>query len=305
MARHRLHFVDHNDTAAEGMKPANAAAAPGKQGVQQLDQRGNYDIAFPRCRQEFPAVQFFLCFRVIRRLLLHDVGVMLQDQAVIPDVLTDNLTALINNCKNRCDKQNPALSIPGRVSQRIAQGAEGLPCPGWHVQPVDAARLFGEGPAAVRDLTAGLLHLCSVGEFSQFSIYPIRQRFPEYTQLFRRPILRKAHALFKFRRIPAVAFDHGAEQEPRQHSQVEAGFFAGGLVLPQQRDELSVGLFDLCLRFCKEGIQLFLPGAVLQEAVHCFLIADVLLLQPMLKAGAVVAIHAVKKAVVSACNICQ
>ena len=144
-----------------------------------------------------------------------------------------------------------------------------------------------------------------MGEFSQFSIYPIRQRFPEYMQLIRRPSLRKAHVLFKLRRVPAVALDHGADQEPRQHSQVEAGFFAGGLVLPQQRDELSVGLFDLCLRFCKEGIQLFLPGAVLQEIADRFLVADVLLLQPMLKARAVVAIHAVKKAVVSACSICQ
>ena len=79
MARHRLHLVDHKDAAAEGMEASDAAAAPGKQGVQQLDQRGDDEWAFPRCRQEFPAVQFLLRFRGIRLRLLHDVGVVLQN----------------------------------------------------------------------------------------------------------------------------------------------------------------------------------------------------------------------------------
>ena len=79
MAWHRLHLVDHKDAAAEGMEAADAAAAPGKEGVQQLEQGSNYDWGLPCCRQKLPAVQFLLRFRGIRLRLLHDVGVVLQN----------------------------------------------------------------------------------------------------------------------------------------------------------------------------------------------------------------------------------
>ena len=75
----KVHAFCSRWPAAEGMEAADAAAAPGKEGVQQLEQGSNYDWGLPCCRQKLPAVQFLLRFRGIRLRLLHDVGVVLQN----------------------------------------------------------------------------------------------------------------------------------------------------------------------------------------------------------------------------------
>ena len=143
---HRLHFIYDNDAVAQSPKPTDAGSPSIVKRVQELDQGRNDDGSIPIFRHQFPSVEFLpLLFPA---LFLHQIGMMLQDELVVPDRITQIFCILIDDAKQRSGKNDPAAPMLICMSQGKPKRCKRLSAPCGNAEPVDSARPFCRFPAA-------------------------------------------------------------------------------------------------------------------------------------------------------------
>ena len=273
---------------AEGLKAADAGGLSGKQGVEQLDQCGDDDGGAPVLRQQLVFVQ-----PVLPGPGAHQVGVVLQNQAVLPDRLPEHRGVLFQNAQQGKDEENPPLPVPRGVGQGEAERAERLAAAGGHVQPVDAARPLPGVPALARDLLARALDGGVGGEGAQPLLQAHQQPPPEGAEVLRP--LRERGAVQIRRGVLPVPVDHGGQKQAGQQAEMEEDLLAAAVglaVCPLKEGG------QLRQRRLKQPIQLLLGRALEEELLHRLAVGRVLPRQPVVKAGAVLGVHAVKQPVV-------
>ena len=87
-----LHLVNDENAVAQRVKSADGAGFPAEAGVEQLHKRGDDDGRRPRIREKRQRLQSL--WGILR---LHKVGVVLQNQGIIPHEPPDHLGILIQN----------------------------------------------------------------------------------------------------------------------------------------------------------------------------------------------------------------
>ena len=143
---HRLHFIYDNDAVAESPKPTNAGSPSIVKRVQKLDQGRNDDGSIPIFCHQFSSVEF-LPF-LFPALFLHQIGMMLQNELVVPDRITQIFCILIDDAKQRSGKNDPAALMLICMSQGKPKRCKRLSAPCGNAEPVDSAWPFCRFPAA-------------------------------------------------------------------------------------------------------------------------------------------------------------
>ena len=114
--RHGLDLIDHDDAVTKSLKPANGSRFPVEQRVQQLNQRRQNDRRVPALHQKFALVK-----RVLRCIRLHNVGMVLQDQPIVPYKLPNLFRVLFQNRQQRRGENQAFFPKLFRVRQCIPQ----------------------------------------------------------------------------------------------------------------------------------------------------------------------------------------
>ena len=290
--RYGLNFVDDQDAAAQGLEAADTGGPAVKEGVQQLDQGGDNDRRIPVFGHQFLGVQL-VC--ICLRFWPDDVGVVFQNQIVIPDVIPQDLSVLIQNTQQGRGENEAGLVIYRGVGQGKAEGGQGLAAAGGDVQPVDAAGPVRCLPAPAGDFPPGPLNGSVVVKFVQFFLHSSQQLEPEVPLgIWEGGGHGAAHIA---RRVIAIPLDDGGEQQPGQKAQVKPDFLVAvpGIDPVEDGSQLPLGLIE-------QGLELLHPGALLQKRRCGLLVGAVVPLETPGKAEAVVFIRTVKQPVVGACG---
>ena len=197
--RYSLNLVNDNDAAAESLEAADGSRPSVKESVEQLHQSRDDDRCIPAFHSQLPLIQFPSLLGV------QDIGVVFQDDAVIPQILPDHGGILLQNGQQRRCEDQPAFPPFLSMSQRVAQRTQGFSAAGGNIQSIDPAFALRKGTTPIRDLPAGPTDGSVRGETEQLFLHTCQIRFPKFVQIRRcRCGPKAAH---EFRCVPPVALD--------------------------------------------------------------------------------------------------
>ena len=92
LGRYGLNLVDYDDTVTKCLKSSDRCCFSVEQGIQQLNQRRQNDWRVPVLHQQLALVK-----RILRDFRLHNIGMVLQNQLIVPNKLPDDVCILLQN----------------------------------------------------------------------------------------------------------------------------------------------------------------------------------------------------------------
>ena len=292
-AGNRLHLVDHNDAAAQRVKSADGAGPSAEAGIQELHQRGDNDRRRPGGGEQLQLLQ------ALRRFLrLGKVGVMLQYQSVVPYVIADHLSVLIQDRQQRCGEDDSGAVPLCRVGQCEAETGQRFSAAGGNIQAVDTSGPGGTGGTGVGDGVARQINGCFSGKFREALFHERQPTRPYGAHILReRGRLQIVH---KGRGVRAVSLDHGGQEHPSQKTDIKCGLPIRLIVVRlggQGRQPIQHG-GHLPDGIAEQMLQLLLGGNLCQKTLSGFIVKDPLLGLAMKKTAVLLGVDAVKQAVV-------
>ena len=102
-----------------------------------------------------------------------------QQQAVVPDILPQDLGVLVQDAQQGGSKNDTGLVVRHSVGQGKAEGGQGLAAAGGDVQAIDAAGPVRRLPAPAGDLPPGLLDGGVVVELVQLFLHAGQEPKPK------------------------------------------------------------------------------------------------------------------------------
>ena len=219
---------------------------------------------------------------------------MLQYQSVIPYVIADDLSVLIQDRQQRRGEDDPGAVPLCRVGQCEAETGQRFSAAGGDVQAVDPSGPDGAGGTGVGDGPPGQINGAFSGKFREALFHERQPPRPYGAHILReRGRLQIVH---KGRGVHAIPLDHGGQEHPSQKADIKCGLPVRLIVVRlggQRRQPIQHG-GHLPDGVAEQMLQLLLVSNLRQKALSGFIVKDPLLGLAMKKTAVLLGVDAVK-----------